>query len=41
MIALIIKPGYDKLDFLIFKTVLISKIMIFMNKIDDTAKIAV
>ena len=37
---MIIKPGYCKLDFLVPKTGLISKTIVFINKIDNTVKIA-
>ena len=33
------KPGSCKLDFLVPKTGLILKIMVFVNKIDDAVKI--
>lgn len=40
MIAPITNPGYCELDFLVSKTGLIQKIMIFVNKIDNVVKIA-
>lgn len=39
MVAPIIKPRFNKLDFLIFKTSLIPKIMVFVNKINNIMKI--
>lgn len=39
MITLIIKSVFCKLDFLVFKTSLIIKIIVFLNKIDNIVKI--
>lgn len=39
MVAPIIKPGFYKWDFLILKTSLILKTMVFVNKIDNAVKI--
>ncbi len=40
MVAPITKPRYCELDFLVPKTGLILKTMVFVNKIDDVVKIA-
>lgn len=41
LVVPITKPGYCELDFLIPKTGLIPKIMVFINKIDNAVKIAI
>lgn len=40
MVTLITKPSYCELDLLVPKTRLIQKIIVFVNKIDNTVKIA-
>lgn len=40
MVAPIIKPGFSELDFLILKTGLIPKTIVFVDKIDNAMKIA-
>lgn len=41
MVVPIIKPEFSKLDFLIYQTSLIAKIMVFVNKMDNEIKIAI